>query len=380
MKRISKVSFLALFVLLTGCAQFQNSNRRVFETREVWVKSTTAKDNLGFRKINRMKPLVYKDLVIQSNGVDGIAAFDRLKGEERWRLSIENGAEPSATLINDRLFIGAGDGQFYCIQADNGKVLWTFPTRIETLSEPLLAEGVIYILTGNNTLYALDAVSGKQLWLYSRQDTSSLSIRGGSKPALRNGTLYVGFSDGSLVALLAQNGAMKWEKQLNRNKKFRDLDSDPLLEGDFLYVLGYDDHIYCLRAATGEQVWMSAIGGYGSILMAGDRLYYAGSNGEFMAINKETGQKIWGFGLKEGIATSASLYKGLIIFGESQGALRILDAGTGKQISSFTPGRGILSPPTVDEKTDMVYFISNEANLYGLKIGWSEAPAISYLR
>jgi outer membrane protein assembly factor BamB len=60
--------------------------------------------------------------------------------------------------------------------------------------------------------------------------------------------------------------------------------------------------------------------------------------------------------------------------------LQILDAASGKQISSFNPGRGILSPPTVDEKTGMVYFISNEANLYGLRVGWSNKAEIPYLR
>lgn len=372
---------LIFSLILGACSQFQTSSpRRVFSTDEVWVKQTTEQDNLEFRKINRMKPLRYKDMVIQANGVDGVGAYHHLTGQSRWKVRIANGAEPAATVINDRLFIGASDGQFYSIDADNGKVLWTFPTRIETLSEPLLHDGVLYVLTGNNSLYALDAGTGRQLWLYTRQDTSTLSIRGGSKPTIRNGTLYVGFSDGAIVALLAQNGGVKWEKQLNRNKKFRDLDSDPLVEGDFLYILGYDDQMYCLRTASGEQVWKSPVGGYGSILSTADRLFYAGSNGEFMAVNKETGQKIWSYSLKEGIATSASLYKGLVIFGESQGALQILDAGTGKRISSWAPGRGILSPPTVDEKTSMVYFISNEANLYGLKIGWTQAPAIPYLR
>jgi len=371
---------LGILVNTVACTQGPTRAQRRFAVNEVFVKRTTEADNLGFRKINRMKPLIYKDLVIQANGLDGIAAYHHMTGAEKWRLPIVNGAEPSATLVKDRIFIGASDGQFYSIQADTGKVLWTFPTKIETLSEPLLNEGILYILTGNNSLFALDASDGKQLWLYTRQDTSSLSIRGGSKPALRNGTLYVGFSDGSIVALLAANGALKWEKQLSRNKKFRDLDSDPLLEGDFMYVTGYDDHVYCLRAATGETVWQAPYGGYGSISMAGDRLYLAASTNEFLALQKETGQKVWSYPLKEGIATSATVHKGLVIFGESQGALQILDAATGKQISSFAPGRGILSPPTVDEKTSMVYFISNEANLYGLRIGWTSKAQISYLR
>ena len=363
-----------------GCTHKDVSTKRVFETKKLWVQRMTEKDNLGFRKINRMQPLIFKNLVVAANGIDGIGAYNRDTGSLKWRQQILNGAEPSAAIINDRLFVGASDGQFYSIQASDGKILWTFPTRTESLSEPLLAEGVLYLLTGNNTLYALDAATGKQLWLYSRQDPSSLSIRGGSKPALRNGTLYVGFSDGSIVALLASNGAVKWEKQLSRNKKFRDLDSDPLIENDYLYVLGFDDQIYCLRAGTGESVWRSDRGGYGSILLSGDRLYFATTNGQFAALNKETGEKVWTYTLKEGIATSASLYNGLIIFGESQGSLRILDAANGKLISSFEPGRGILSPPRVDEKSNRVYFISNEANLYGMEIGWKLPQQIPYLR
>jgi outer membrane protein assembly factor BamB len=228
--------------------------------------------------------------------------------------------------------------------------------------------------------FTLDLNGQTVLWLYSRQDTSTLSIRGGSKPALRNGTLYVGFSDGSIVALLASSGAVKWEKQLNKNKKFRDLDSDPLVENDFLYVLGFDDETYCFRAASGDLVWKNSFGGYGSFLSTKDRLFYATTNNEFVAVSKESGQKIWTIPVKEGIATSASIYKGLVVFGESQGSLKLVDATNGKLISSFTPGRGILSPPTVDENKNRVYFISNEANLYALNVGYVTPLQIPYLR
>lgn len=382
MRQIAAI-FISLisFVSCTSLNQLgQSSARRVFKTNPVWVKATTEKENLGFRKINRMKPVLFKNWVIQSNGIDGIAAYDQETGNQIWRLNIENGVEGSAAIINDRLFFGAGDGQFYSVYAETGKVLWTYPIRIEGLSEPLIADGNVYFMTGNNTLYALDASNGKQLWLYSRQDPGLLSIRGGSKPAISKGTIFAGFSDGSIVALLASNGGLKWERQLNRNKKFRDIDSDPLIEGDFLYILGYDDQAYCLKTGSGDVVWKSEQGGYGSLLLSGDRLYYASNNNQMISLNKETGQKIWSYDIKKGIATSAALHKGLLIFGESQGSLTILDSGSGKKLGSFEPGRGILSPPAVQRDLDLVYFISNEANLFGVKIGWQNMDTFSYLR
>lgn len=99
-----------------------------------------------------------------------------------------------------------------------------------------------------------------------------------------------------------------------------------------------------------------------------------------ISLEKETGKMIWTYTLKNSMPTSPALYKGLLIFGESQGSLRILDAKNGKEMSFFNPGKGIMSPPTVDASTDTAYFISNEANLYSVHFGWGYSKAIPYLR
>ncbi|MFV8259039.1 PQQ-binding-like beta-propeller repeat protein [Bdellovibrio bacteriovorus] len=377
------VLFGTLLLTLVGCTTLNsglekwsslNNSKREYEVKAAWIRRTTEKDNLGFRKINRMTPVLAGDLVIQGNGLDGIVAYSRDNGQERWRLPIENGAEPSATLIRDRLFVGASDGNFYSIEASTGKVQWTFNTKSENLAAPLLEDGIVYFLAGNSVFYALDASTGHQVWLYSRQDTSQFSIRGGSQAALSNGTLYVGFSDGSVVALNAKTGSSLWEVQLNRNKRFRDIDATPVVEGNQLYVAGYDDKLYCLSADKGEVVWRIDGGGYSGVTVVGDKLIYPTTNGEVQALNKASGDKLWSYKLKDGIATQVRTYKGVLVFGESQGSLRFLDANGGTEVGSFEPGRGILSSPQVDEKAGRVYFISGEANLYAIDAGWIKTP------
>lgn len=374
---------LTLVLTSVGCTtlnsglekwSFLNNSKREYEVKAAWIRRTTEKDNLGFRKINRMTPVLAGDLVIQGNGLDGIVAYSRDNGQERWRLPIENGAEPSATLIRDRLFVGASDGNFYSIEASTGKVQWTFNTKSENLAAPLLADGIVYFLAGNSVFYALDAATGHQVWLYSRQDTSQFSIRGGSQAALSNGTLYVGFSDGSVVALNAKTGSSLWEVQLNRNKRFRDIDATPVVDNGQIYVAGYDDKLYCISADKGEVVWRIDGGGYSGVTVVGDKLIYPTTNGEVQALNKASGDKLWSYKLKDGIATQVVTYKGVLVFGESQGALRFLDANAGAEVGSFEPGRGILSSPQVDEKAGRVYFISGEANLYAIDAGWIRTP------
>ena len=387
------VSAAAVIVTLSGCASievFKNwqtklAERKQFQVRTAWVHQSPKELNLAYRKINRMSPVLYTDknhgeMLIEGNSFDGVVAYSRYTGKELWRLQIVNGVESSMAIIKETLFFGANDGQFYSIEAATGKINWTFPTRIENLSEPLLHEGNVYFLAGNNSLYALDALTGKQLWLYSRQDPNILSVRGGSKPAYKNDTLFVGFSDGYMTAINAKSGQMKWEVPLNKNKKFRDIDANPILDAEFVYALGFDDHLYCLKQSTGDLAWKADKGGYGGMMILGDRLYYGTTTSEFIAVDKNSGKQIWSYALTEGIATAPSLYRGLVVFGESQGDVKFLDSGTGKLIGSFGPGKGVLSPIAVDEKKNYVFFISGEANVYALEVGFKFPNAIPYLR
>jgi len=373
--------------LLSGCSSLdrlltRNAEKREFQVREVWVHPGSQKDNLAFRKINRMTPLLVGSMVIEGNALDGMVAYERESGEEVWRLPIVNGAEAGAALVKDRLFFGASDGNFYSVNAKTGKVIWTFPTRSENIAEPLLdtTNGMVYFLSGANVVYALDAESGRQVWLYSRQDNSNFSIRGGSKPALKEGNLYVGFSDGTLVNLNAKTGNLQWELPLNKNKKFRDIDSTPIIDGDQVYISGYDDKLYCISAQKGDLLWKVDGGGYDPITIYGDKIYYSTTQGEVWALQKGNGQKLWSYKLKEGIATQVKIYKGLAVFGESQGDLRFLDANTGKPVASFNPGRGIMSTPFVDDKDNRIYFISGEANVYAMEAKWAYPQWIPYLQ
>jgi outer membrane protein assembly factor BamB len=373
--------------LLAGCSSLETlmsraTEKREFQIREVWARQGPEKDNLAFRKINRMTPLILGDLVIEANSIDGIVAYNRDTGRQLWRLNILNGVEAGAALINDRLFFGASDGLFYSVNAKTGKILWTFPTRSENIAEPFLdsSNGILYFLSGANVVYALEADSGRQVWLYSRQDNSNFSIRGGSKPAMKDGNLFVGFSDGTLVSLNAKTGNLQWELPLNKNKKFRDVDASPIIDGDQIYVSGYDDKLYCISTQNGDIQWKLDGGGYYPVTIYNDKIYYSTSTGEVWALQKGNGQKVWSYQLKEGIATQVKIYKGLAVFGESQGQLRFLDGNTGKQISSFDPGRGIMSTPSVDDKNNHIYFISGEANIYAMEAKWSYPQWIPYLQ
>lgn len=360
-----------LSLILGGCSSIGvGSMPREFVIESKWVRSTLKKEFLGFRRMNRMTPLVLETMIIQANSIDGILAYDRVSGAEIWRLNLDNGVEGGAQSANGKLYFGSSDGQFYCLNTATGKVLWTFPVRAETLAPPTVEGGVVYFQSGTDVVYALDAETGRQLWLYNRQVAGNLSIRASTRPMVAGDTVFAGFSDGFVVALKKRDGGLLWERKLGRGNRFKDVDSTPVIDGSNVYVASFDGSLSSLKADSGEVNWTLDEGGYVPVTIHKDRLYFSTTSGKVLILDKTTGQIQKTIQLSKGIATQPVIYKTMIIYGESEGGLVVADAESGASIGRFEPGRGLVSRPAVVEQTGEAYFISNNANLFALKMGF----------
>lgn len=354
---------------LAGCTSMAPKPNRLVVERK-WARGTLAEEYLGGRRIHRFSPILTDQLIITGNSIDGLTAYDRALAHVRWRLDVHDGCEGGAVIAEDMLYFGAGDGQLYAVQPDTGAVQWTYPLKAEGLAKPTVKAGVLYVLGGNNVAHALDAKTGRLLWQYNRREAGTLSVRGGSQPALYGDLVLLGFSDGALVALNRTSGALIWETNLNRNKRFRDVDATPVIDGNMIYVSSYDGALYALNGADGRIMWSLDDGGYDEVLLSGNTLYYSSSSGKTMAIDKNSGKVQWSKDNPKGIGTSPVLYKGVLIVGEFDGSLRFLDSRTGELLNTFAPGRGVTSRASLDAQKGEVYFMSRDANLYALRVNW----------
>lgn len=365
----------------TDLVSGHKSEEKQFNIHGVWVRSTLSQENEGFRKINRSSPILVGNTLVQMNGVDGVSAYTADQGRLLWKKKFQEGIEASGVSFKNRLYLAGQDGTVQSLNVEKGETLWSYNTKSENVAQPLLDQehGTLYLLAGNNIVHALEAETGKVLWIYSRQDTSSFSIRGGSQPLLKNDILYVGFSEGSFVALHAKSGTVAWEIQLNKNKRFRDIDASAVIDEDKIYVSGFDDKLYCLNL-KGEILWKLEQGGYSPVKIQDQQIYYPTTSGQVLSLEKSSGKILWKYQLNEGMATEVQIYKGLVVFGESRGRLIFLNKSDGQFVSAFEPGRGLMSRPLIDETRSMIYFISGEANLYALKALWEPKPDFTYLR
>lgn len=169
------------------------------------------------------------------------------------------------------------------------------------------------------------------------------------------------------MSLNAKTGTPNWEVLLNRNTKFKDIDASAVIDGDTIYINSYDDQLYAVSKSSGTILWKSEFGGATPPLVYSDRLVYSSSKGHLMVVTKKSGELIWKVSNLKGITTEPIAHKNLVVVGESQGAVLFYDLNTAQLLGSFDPGRGVLGRLTTD-KNKRVYFISGEANLYGVLV------------
>lgn len=361
--------FISLIFFFGGCTIAKTTpNRFVVEKR--WARYTVAVDYMKARRIHRFTPILDKDLVIVGNSIDGVVAYKRSNAQELWRMNLQDGVEGGAVLENGIMYFGSSDGQLYAVKAISGDRIWSYPLGAEGLAPPLLVGDKLFVLGGNSVAHCLNAKSGKLLWTYNRREAANISVRGGAQPALAGSSIVFGFSDGSVVGLNPSSGAINWETNINRNKRFRDVDATPVVDGDRIFISSYDGGLYALSVKDGTTLWIIEEGGYDQVAIRKNILFFSTSEGEVLAADKASGKIHWRVKNPKGISTGPIYYKGTVVVGEMAGALRFLDAKNGDLLGIFEPGRGVTSRVEIDPESSELYFISIDANLYALRAGW----------
>jgi quinohemoprotein ethanol dehydrogenase len=132
-------------------------------------------------------------------------------------------------------------------------------------AQPIVHNGVIYMITGANDVFAISVESGEILWTYKANLDQKVNVvccgwtsRG---VGLGDGKIYVGQLDGRLVALDQRSGSVVWSVQAERWQEGFSITSAPLYY-DGLVITGFAGAEYgirgrvkAFRAADGSPAW-----------------------------------------------------------------------------------------------------------------------------
>ncbi|HVT96316.1 MAG TPA: PQQ-binding-like beta-propeller repeat protein, partial [Acidobacteriaceae bacterium] len=264
------------------------------------------------------------------------------RGEIRWQqdLGADKGPsnywdffESSPTLVDDRLFVGSGDGRLYCIDAASGRRIWSFDAGARIRSTPAVVDNTVVVGAMNGRIYAVDAATGKEKWSYATRgashkfadknnDTTSIV----ASPTIAGGLVAIGGRDGYLYAVDLQTGKLRWD-------------------------ITHDGSSWILSTASQQ----------GSL--------FIGSGSAFLlqAVDLSTGKESWRFKTHSAVFSSPVIAGNVIVFSDLSGLVYAVDTMSGKELWSFNLPDRALSSPVVGDHT--VYVASDDGKLLALDTG-----------
>lgn len=185
-----------------------------------------------------------------------------------------------------------------------------------------------------------------------------------SSPAVVGGLVYMGFG-GELHCLKAATGELVWSSAIGDNEV-----SSPAVAGGLVYAgsrwSGWGNYVRCLNATTGAYVWGFATGAIvRSPPAVADGFVYVGCDDyNVYCLNSTSGALVWNFTTGSYVQSSPAVVDGFVYVGSDDGKVYCLNAVTGAFVWSSTTGGIVRSSPAVAD--GLVYVGSNDNKVYAL--------------
>jgi len=288
-----------------------------------------------------------------------IYAFDADTGRIAW-----TGApakyEPtfsSPVVAGNYLVCGEGlhwtkKARLVCLALETGKVLWTFATKSHVECAPVIAGERVYVGAGDDGYYCLDLKTGKEIWhapgeKYPDAETALV---------VHDGKVYAGLGVGgaALCVLDAATG-----KELHRQPMPYPVFAPPAIAHGKLYLgMGKGDYVNagvggevrCLDLATLKTDWtfplkMTVLG---SVAVAADRLYFASRDQHAYCLDR-AGKLIAKFNAHAPVSAGPAVTDTHVYVVTESGLLLALDRNTMEPVWQFRLGTKplFISAPSV---------------------------------
>jgi outer membrane protein assembly factor BamB len=298
--------------------------------------------------------IVHRDGKLYFSCCDGnFYCLESDNGNEIWRYST-NHVMPAFSMDEDTIYASGFDHKLYALTL-NGKLKWTFATNGKLGNNPEPSGDNIYFGSEDGNLYCLNKHSGKLVWKYATSSPVS------ALPYAYKGRIYFGNFGGTFYALDLKSGALIWKFRCNSSIGGCDIYDDIiLLPSTFktLYALDLKGRLlwtYKSNVNLAPNVRSQEYNG---------KIFFGNRGKSVTAIEIKTGKVAWEFKTREMTFSYNKVRDGIVYFGSCDTNFYAVDAETGKEIWRFTatgPNVG-----GVDISEDRVWFGSWDCHVYCL--------------
>jgi len=195
-------------------------------------------------------------------------------------------------------------------------------------SGAIIADDTLFIASVEGKLIALNTSDGSRLWpMDSMLGTSGTAIYG--TPAVEGDLVYVGGYNGKVYAVIFESGALRWVYP--REGNLEPIVSGVVVAGGKVYFGCSDGKVYALNAAelyeewefqTGDKIWSTPV-------IDGETIYIGSFDKKLYALNAIDGSKKWEFETGGAIASTPLVYNNTVYIGSFDRYLYAIDANSG---------------------------------------------------
>ena len=325
----------------------------------------------------------YADSVVYAADRKGtVKAVNADDGKEVWSVNLAEkdgwfSRKPALlsgglTVAGGHVYVGSEKAQVYALNSSDGSIAWQTTVAGESLSRPVVSDGLVLIHTSNGQLQALNEADGLVKWTVNL-DMPALSLRGESAPATAFGAAIVGGDNGRVSAVLMQQGQMIWQQRISQATgsteidRLSDVDTTPVIVNGVVYALAYNGNLTALDLRSGQIMWKRELGSVNDFIVEGNRIYMVDQNDRLLALSTEGGVTLWTQSdLLHRNLTAPVLYNGYLVVGDSEGYMHWINNDDGRFVAQQkVDSSGFQTTPVV--ASDKLLIQAKDGTLYAIK-------------
>lgn len=380
MRSKNRVWLLSLMTLLSGCTQLDNyllgkdntptptplqELKPKIQFTKKWSIATSRPSKAAADL--KLAPFLSGNILYTASADGTVQAIDHRQGKILWSKQLPAHLLSGPALGKGVLAVTTNASTLLVLNPSNGNLLWKANLSSDALGKPVIADNMLLAKTIDGNVYAFKSESGEKLWVVDH-GSPNLILKASSSPVLFDKAALVGFSDGKLDAINLATGQVLWQRNIAYSpggsdiEHLVDIDADPIIKDDLVYLASYQGYIGALSLKTGEFIWRKPASIYKNLIIHDRTIVYVDSDSTVWALNRFTGKVLWKQeGLKARGLTEPVKMGNQILLGDKSGFLHGLDIRNGELVSRTQLNAPMYSAPVVSGR--QVYALTTNGQL-----------------
>ena len=230
-----------------------------------------------------------------------------------WTFSVEDEEPITSTAIIEkgRVYFGAGDEKFYCLDLETGEKKWEYKAGDIIEGTACFAGDLVVFGCGDGFVYALNKEDGKEKWKFETDSEILGSANAWKDPATGDHWILIGSYDNHLYCLNGNDGTKRWAYETGNY-----INGAAAVGGGKAMFGGCDGFIYQIDVNTGKPAGNIEMGHYISNTIAvGNGIAYVAHYGNRVAgYDLKDKSRVWEFGDREfPYFASPAIYKEYVV-------------------------------------------------------------------